>query len=577
MDETKSDGGRVGDSVQNTQDGAEAKRPGPALQPKEPHTLAVLLGGLTLARTRDFLKITGTGILYALSALSILYGIGRIIGPVLATSGKLGETLPCFGALQGYELAVFGVLLLIVLWRRSTRDTTTLMVLVALFMAASGITLATIANDGPEITVAIGLACMVVALAKLWVLRVKVGMASSRLFAAGLTVLLVWNFLISAYVALTLHREWSGSGQLRLVWLGGWHIVMISGLLFFLSALACHTRGARRTDEETPFLRSTSMAWVFASVLVCGAVVHQYALTYIFDLPFDAGDFLPLAILGILTLLEALRGYGWHEQKHVTAALALAPFVFTFAIVNEQAFMVAPQWGLGMLVQPWMALATSGLILLVIAVRRRDKLLGGFALLYAPFVALLLGALPEFTVRTLDLYAFGAVLIAVVFALAAMYRSVKLALVAITLLALGAMLSEQVNAMAEPVLASRLNVFLALLGAGALGLYLGFPRHVNWGLGIAGAACMAVAALYGQPPTLTVHAVALAVAFAALGVIVLWRTHDFVTMGMLTVPFAWRTATSIGEITGWHYIALSFVLLGAAAFFSLRSHRTGGG
>jgi len=90
---------------------------------EEMSTSTALTAARVLRLARDFLRVSGTGLLYALSALSILYGISRIIGPVLATSGRLAETLPCFGALQSYELALFAVLLLIVLWRQATRDT----------------------------------------------------------------------------------------------------------------------------------------------------------------------------------------------------------------------------------------------------------------------------------------------------------------------------------------------------------------------------------------------------------------------------------------------------------------------
>ena len=370
----------------------------PVLEREEPSVWIALTRSISLQRMRDFLRLNGTGILYALSAMSILYGMGRIIGPILATSGKLGETLPCFGALQGYELALFAVLLLIVLWRQKTRDTTTLMVLVALFLGASGITLATIANDGPVIAAVIGVACMTVAFGKLWVLRSKIGMVCSGLFMAGLSALLVWNFLVSPYMALTLHREWPGSGQLRLVWLGGWHVMLFGAALLFVSALMVRTGGARRAGPEHPFLRSTGMAWVFALVLVGGTIVHQYALTYIFDVRFAAGDFLPVAVIVAAAALEIMRGYGVHGTK-ADMALALAPFALVFAVVREHVFLVTPQWGLGMLFQPWAVLALAGLALLVIAVRRREKVLAGIALLYAPSPRCWRRA-AEFTVRT---------------------------------------------------------------------------------------------------------------------------------------------------------------------------------
>ncbi len=548
----------------------------PVLEREEPSVWHTLARNMSLQRMGAFLRLNGTGILYALSAMSILYGMGRIIGPILATSGKLGETLPCFGALQGYELALFAVLLLIVLWRQKTRDSTTLMVLVALFMGASGITLATIANDGPVIAGVIGAGCMAVAFGKIWVLRSKIGMVCSGLFMAGLSALLVWNFLVSPYMALTLHREWPGSGQLRLVWLGGWHVMLFGAALLFVSALISRTGGARRAGPESPFLRSTGMAWAFALVLIGGAIVHQYALTYIFDVRFAVGDFLPIAVIGAAAILEIMRRYGIHGSK-ADVALALAPFVLVFAVVREHAFLDSPQWGLGTLFQPWAVLALAGLGLLVIAIRRRDKILAGIALLYAPFAVALVGALPVHPIGSANVAAFGATFVTVLFVLAILYRSVELAYVALTIVAAGVAIYGGTSEMAVPVFSAWPHVFLAVFGVGALGLYLGFPRHVQLAVGILGAAALAFAAVHGQPDALAFRSLALAVALVVLGGLTAWRARDFVTAAILAVPLLWRAVQSMGTITGWHYIALSFVLLGAGAFFSLKSRHPNGG
>ena len=576
MNGCNNDGSSGGDGIQSPADGMAPSAQAPVPDRKEMSTATVLTGDRVLRLARDFLRVSGTGLLYALSALSILYGISRIIGPVLATSGRLAETLPCFGALQGYELALFAVLLLIVLWRQATRDTTTLMVLVALFMGASGIALATVANDGPVIAAVIGVACLGVALAKLWLLRAKVGVAFTSLFAAGLTTLLVWTFLISVYMALTLHREWPGSGELRQVWLGGWHVMLVGPALLLVSALLTRTAGARRAGPDTPFLRSTGMAWVFAFVLLPVAVVHQYALTYIFDVPFASSDFLPVAVMGVVIILEVLRQYGMHGTK-VDKALALVPLALVYLALRKYAFLDSPQWGLGTLFQPWAVLALAGLALLVIAFRRRDEILAGIALMYAPFAVALVGALPEHPLGSVNPAAFGAMLVTVLFVLAVLYRSVKLAYVALTVLAAGAAIYGGTSENAAPLFSTWPHVFLALFGVGALGLYLGFPRHVQLTVGILGAAALAFAAIHGQPDALALRSIALAAAMALLAGLTVWRTRDFVTAAILVVPPVWRAIQAMCEITGWHYIGLSFALLAAGAFFSLRTHQHNGG
>lgn len=52
---------------------------------------------------RRFLSLNGGTVLYALSALSIVYGITQIIGPPLAQSFALREILPCVAVLNVYE------------------------------------------------------------------------------------------------------------------------------------------------------------------------------------------------------------------------------------------------------------------------------------------------------------------------------------------------------------------------------------------------------------------------------------------------------------------------------------------
>ena len=83
---------------------------------------------------KSFLSLTGGSILYCLSAASIIYGIGQIIGPSLAKSILLSQTLPCLLAINLYELALLAVLVIIVRFRNVTDDAVSLLILIALFL-----------------------------------------------------------------------------------------------------------------------------------------------------------------------------------------------------------------------------------------------------------------------------------------------------------------------------------------------------------------------------------------------------------------------------------------------------------
>ena len=142
-----------------------------------------------------FLSLTGGSVLYCLSALSIVYGITQIIGPPLAKSGALGDILPCVAVLNVYELALLAVLVLIVVWRNVTDDAISLVILVALFLVGSGMTLGVVAPSGLDICLAIGFASVILGLAKLYVLRRFISLQLGGLSFLGLALILAWNFL----------------------------------------------------------------------------------------------------------------------------------------------------------------------------------------------------------------------------------------------------------------------------------------------------------------------------------------------------------------------------------------------
>ena len=97
------------------------------------------------AKCRNFLSLTGGSVVYCLSALSIIYGIGQIVGPELADSYDAKQTMPAVGVLNLYELCLLGALIFIVVWRKVTDDAISLVLLMALFLVGTGLTLGTVA------------------------------------------------------------------------------------------------------------------------------------------------------------------------------------------------------------------------------------------------------------------------------------------------------------------------------------------------------------------------------------------------------------------------------------------------
>ena len=136
-----------------------------------------ILKPLNITTWESFFSLTGGSIFYCLSALSIIYGIARILGPMLAKTNVLRDAYPCLAALNIYELALLGVLVFIVVWEKVTDDALSLVVLVALFLIGSGLTLSTVANSDSHVSLIFGTVFFCVGAVKLHVLKRYVGLA----------------------------------------------------------------------------------------------------------------------------------------------------------------------------------------------------------------------------------------------------------------------------------------------------------------------------------------------------------------------------------------------------------------
>ncbi|GAI17133.1 unnamed protein product, partial [marine sediment metagenome] len=82
-------------------------------KPKPPHTIS---SGdiLDLNTWKSFFDLTGGSLLYCLSAVFVAYGIVKVMGPILSDTDSLSSALPCILTLHIYEIALLGVLILIV-------------------------------------------------------------------------------------------------------------------------------------------------------------------------------------------------------------------------------------------------------------------------------------------------------------------------------------------------------------------------------------------------------------------------------------------------------------------------------
>lgn len=204
----------------------EPTSPAPAFNLQPPRSPLPQANVTDWAQLHEHVHRLGGSLLYSLSALSLICGLAKIIGPVLASEEALSRTLPCIAALNAYELLLLGVLLRIILWHNALRDAVTLVALVAVFLVASGITLATVANDAPATMLGVAILCLLLAAGKIFAMRHWLPLNMGYTILAGWLILLAWTFLAPALMA---HAAQVRSAYAFQIWNAGWLVIILGG------------------------------------------------------------------------------------------------------------------------------------------------------------------------------------------------------------------------------------------------------------------------------------------------------------------------------------------------------------
>lgn len=537
---------------------------------------SVLTTPVTVSGCRRFFSVNGGSVLYCLSALSILYGISQIVGPVLATTEALGKTLPCIGALNVYELALLGVLALIVAWRNVTDDATSLVVLIALFLIASGITLASVANDNPNVAVLVGAGSCALVVGKLWVLRRTIRLRLERLQVAGLGILLAWNFFMSSAMALMVKHDLGEAAIIRRGWLVGWLVMLAGGVLLVVHAARAGSGEAKRRDTSVPFLRTPGMAWVFAAVVLLAANVHQYALTFIFDVRFAFGDFLPVIIVAAVLALELMRIFG-KTFGAAEVVVSVVPLAAGLVTVLTRSFVDYPRVGLELLWYPPVLLGVAAGAMLWAGLRN-----GWWWLLYVAFahamgIVLTAGVRPDVTAVAppeLNWETFLAVAGLSLFGLGLARRRAPACMAGVAVLSVWAGMCEGLRDFADLHDVPMASVIGLVAGLGTMAVYLVFPRALHRRIALLGAMILAAStvACFRGPSRLDYPIESGAVVAVLAGAVWL-RTRDIPLTVVLCLPLVRGLYVSAKTAKGWRYVMLSFVLLVLGALISLRKGR----
>ena len=510
-----------------------------------------------------FLSLTGGSVLYCLSALSIVYGITQMIGPPLAKSGALGDILPCVAVLNVYELALLAVLALIVVWRNVTDDAISLVVLVALFLVASGMTLGVVAPSGLDICLAIGFGSFALGLAKLYVLRRYISLRIGTLSALGLALILAWNFLGPSLMARPIMARTATDELRRNQWLLGWLVLLAGAALAFVDAAGRESSHVNNSGRRIPFLHTQSMVATFVLVLLAATGVGQYGIAYMFAVDYVFGDFIPLAAILSLLTLEFIRSLG-KRAGGLGVLIACAPLVLTVLAVPSRLITSPAQMGAEMIFYPPVALGLTGAALLWTGFRHGWTWPRYVATAYALGVLLTLGRGHE-----LNWQLGGGGAIVALLILGAIRRNVSLCFAAVLALAVGLGATDVLARFAKLHNLTAVGAAAGVAGMGIIAVALAFGRRTPAAYVLIGTVSTILCVFDYLPKSLHWTDLAALVAIGVLFAALLARTRDIAPALVLWVPVFPRAYLFAARMSSWSFVALSFLLLLLGAIVSL--------
>ncbi len=514
---------------------------------------------------RAFFSLTGGSPVYCLSALSIIYGIASILGPVLAQADFLREAVPCLVALNVYEVTLLAVLTVIVAWRHVLDDAISLVVLVALFLAGTGITLTALADSAPRVAMFIGGGCVALGAAKLVTLRRIVGLRFSTPVLTGCLLLLVWNFSIGALFGSRLGGA-PGATAERLPWLLSWCVVLVAGGLLLIDMVKPRKETRDATSADQPFLRQPAMVWVFSLLLILIACAHQEVLSYIFDVRSKFSDYLPVISIISLALLQLSLSFG-RKVAALEIVIAATPLALCGATMMFSSIAAVNPTGIEYLWHPAVLLAVTGLALLWLARVNNAPLLLWVCAGYA--LGVMLTAKPTGQLISLNLnWDFtGGVLVVGLLLFGLRKRNPALCFAAVTVTALGLTTMGGFRSLAMDLGLEPFGAMAGVLGLGTLALVLFFGRTPALMM-VAGAIATTACAFSYLYPTLSGRDILVAAVLLALIGGLWWRTRYWPAMIILALPLPLRLWLVFMELAAWRFVLLGFLLLFGGAALS---------
>jgi hypothetical protein len=521
---------------------------------------------LKLDTWKRFFSSTGGSVFYCLSAVFVAYGIVKLLGPVLAESKTLADALPCIFTLHIYELALLGVLILIVC-KKVVDDAISLVMIIGLFLVGTSIVQGSVSDLNTAASLFLGLGGIAIAFGKFYFMRRFVKIPFRMLCLAGLGILMVYNYLGPVFLARSIAVDPIHELVRRNQWLLVYVCMLVGAVFVIVEAMRAKPREKRPENEVVPFLQRPVMVYVFALLLVAACGIHQYTMAFIFALERGLGDYLPAVVVGSLLLLEIMRH--WGKRFGVAEfVVSCVPFAATMLAIHQKSVIESGQLGLGIMCYPPVILALSGLALAVLALYHRWYPLLAVPILYGLGVILTAGFTPEYP-HDLNIHVCVGLLIGVLLVYGIIIRKPYVCLAGIIVLCIGLGFWDDLPSYVESYQLTDIGVIAGVCGLGCMAIYLLFGSQLHKAVRVFGAFCLAVFVFDYLPEYAHWRYM---IVFVGMGFIIaiLWfRTREVLAMVILCTPFLMKLYILAKHIAHWRFIIMGFMLLVVGAIVSL--------
>jgi hypothetical protein len=520
-----------------------------------------------LEQWKRFFNLTGASLLYCLSAILTVYGIVNILGPMLAwESNTLRDALPCIFTLHAYELALLGVLILIVS-KKVIDDAVSVAVLAALFLVGTSIALGSVADKGINASFFVGLVGVGLAAGKFFAMRRFARIPFRALAVIGLVALIACNYFGPVLLARSIVTDPTQEPARRGLWLSIVLTMVISAGLVIAEAMRANPNRQEQQENRPPFLQRPVMVYVFALILVLASGIHQYAMAYTCALERVLGDFVPLIAVAALLSLEILRHYG-KRFGFTEIIISSVPLGVVMLAIDEKSVLASGEFGVGLICYPPVLLALCGLAFAVVALRHRWYWLLGVVAAYGMGVILTIGFSPQ-DPYALNYHAcFGTIAIALL-VYGIVIRNPYLCLGSVIVLCFGLGLWDAFSEFAHGCGLTHAGAVAGAAGLGIITVWFVFGGRLHKVVRVFGTICLALFVFDYLPAPIHWRYLVVLIGIGLLMAGAWLRTRDPMVVSILWVPLGIRLYVLAKQMGHWRSVILGFLVLAAGAFVSL--------